>query len=756
MGLQMRVIIVEDHPMIRDILVMALRNGTDYQVDAFGNAHDGIAACLAGADLAIFDHHLPDSTGAEAASVLRADVRTAHLPIIVVTGEHDLETRMTAISAGATDFLTKPVDIEELRLRVRNLLSLHQARKTARDRGDLLETLISGSDAAIAVADARSADRRFLYVSKALRQLWNDAGVTQAQTAYELPCGDEGQTSEKESFSTALKTCAAGRLEVRLGQDHRSGHWHAITTQPVPDSGEGARFLVISYQNISSVVEMRADLSRVEGRLTDIARVSGAWFFEFDDQLRLSYVSEGMAHAFSVTPDDILGRHIDQLGIRLKDTNARGASISAVLQDSGNRRLNELLSFKLPDGSLQALQVSMFPFHDSSGVFCGFRGYAGDVSALAEARDQAQQASRAKSAFLATMSHEMRTPLTAILGMTELLSQSAGLVDENAETLAQISTAATELAQALGDVLDVARMENGPIRLNAAPFDIGAACRQALQSHRCDARSKGLAFSARIVGDDAPLRMGDAESIRQMLRHILSNAVKFTEVGSISVEIDLSASASVTIRVSDTGIGMTPEQMRRAFEPFQQIDDSMSRRFGGQGVGLSIARWLAQSMQGALSLDSHQGLGTVVTLNLPLAMVDAEPPSTTRKDLEGCRVLVADDSAANRRMLDMMLQRMHARVILCDDGESALQEWARHDFDLLLLDINMPRMAGTDLIREIRKREANIKARPVPALAVTANAMPGQVRDYLDAGFDGCLGKPFSSGKLQQTISQFV
>lgn len=749
-------VIVEDHPVIRDILIMSLRNGTQYEVEGLSTAEDGISACFDGADLAVFDHRLPDLTGVEAIRRLRLDRRTAHLPIIVVTGEHDATTRMAAIRAGATEFLTKPVNIEEFKLRVRNLLNLHQAQKAARDRGDLLEMLISGADAAIAVADASLPERPLLYVSAALDRASGSEGKTALlRSAFDIPATADPQSQEHARYRQALEGRNAGQFEFQIPHDNGVASWTEVTLQPVPAPGQDARFIVISFKDVSTVKEMRADLTRVEGRLSDIAKMSRAWFFEIDAQLRLSYVSEGMASAFDIAPESILGSHIDDLGVRLKDEAYKRVPLSAVLAQNQTRALHELLSFKLSDGSLRAVQVSMVPFKDSEGAFAGFRGYAGDVSALAEARDQAQMASRAKSAFLATMSHEMRTPLTAILGMADVLGQSDRLGDDK-EQLAQISVAANELNQVLSDVLDVARLEDGPLQLNLVPFDLRAVCDQAVGPFSRKAVERGLALRFAYLGEVEDNRLGDGARLAQILRHLLSNAVKFTETGEIRVEVDISRAERVVITIIDSGIGMSEEQVALAFEPFRQIDESISRRYGGQGVGLSIARWLARSMQGDLHLTSEKGCGTTAILSLPLAIAPTVSTSHKGFDLSGRSILVTDDSATNRRLLQLMLRKLNARVTLCEDGETALKTLADQEFDLLLLDINMPRMAGTDLIREIRMREASSNHRPVPALAVTANAMPDQVRDYLRAGFNGCLGKPFTSQKLLETIGQIV
>jgi PAS domain S-box-containing protein len=750
----MRIVIVEDHAMIRDILVFALRNTVDYQVEGCSTAEAGMAACLNGADLAVFDHRLPDMTGTEAVTQLRADIRTKHLPIIVVTGEDDTATRMNAIRAGATEFLTKPVNIDEFKLRVRNLLDLHQARKTADDRGDLLETLIASSDAAIAVADAQQPSLDLLYVSTALESMLGlektDLNGLKAETLVSI--AEHG--AEYDQLIQALRDRQAGRFVLRLSPSTGQPFWNAITLQPVPEPGPKARFLVISHQNVSDMVEMRADLNRVEGRLSDIARISGAWFFEIDPTLCLSYVSDAMARALFVEPNALLGRHIDSLDAQIsRGPNRSNSTLSVVLRSSQSARVEELLTIKRPDGTNLSVQISLAAFNDEAGQFAGYRGYAGDVSALAAARDQLEHANRAKSAFLATMSHEMRTPLTAILGMAELLGKS-NPASAQAEHLGQITTAAHELTEVLGDLLDVARLDDGPMQLNPVPFDLAQAWGNVIATHRRLAGEKGVLLDVHVTGDSQQQRRGDANCLSQTLRHLLSNAVKFTSQGTIRASLDLREQDRVLIEIADTGIGMPANQIARAFEPFCQLDNGMARQFGGRGVGLSIARWLVQSMHGSLTLQSEPGQGTIATLILPLPVAEARTNTGLSLDLTGREVLVTDDSAANRRLLELMLRNMKANVTLCADGPAALDAWSVRSYDLLLFDINMPQMAGTELIREIRKRETQAHRPPVKALAVTANAMPDQVRDYLAAGFDGCLSKPFTSDKLKAIIHQ--
>ena len=747
----MHIVIVEDHPMILQVLTAALAAIADYTVEGCSSAAAGIAACRNGADLAIFDYRLPDMTGTDAVRILRDDPLTRHLPIIMITGDNDARTRLEAIKAGATDFLQKPVNIDEFRLRVRNLLALHDAQKTSEERERLLETVIAAAGACIAVADARAPETPILFASDALAKFTG-------RHIHDLIGKDPLQFLQEDAGSPVLRDIEAaitarqsGSCSIELKRSDGARSWTQVTLRPVPDTGKQARFLVITLSDISDMVEIRAAHDKLAARMSDIARISGAWFFEIDDACCLSYVSEAMATALGASADMVQGVHVDQLGGRFASPARKGQPLSTLFGAPFHPVENELLTFRLLDGQVRAVQVSIVPFKDADGQFAGYRGYAGDVSDIAQARDAAARASRAKSAFLATMSHEMRTPLTAIMGMSELLTRDSTDPDQRAN-LGMITDAAMNLSDVLGNLLDVAIMESGTLGLNTAEFDPVLALDRATRIHRQDAQAKGLSFDCRIEGAARGVRLGDGARVRQIIHHLLSNAVKFTPQGAVSVVLDLHKVDALTLTVTDTGIGMRPEELEAAFQPFLQADDGIARRYGGSGLGLSIARWLSNAMNGSLRLDSHFGKGSTATLTLSLPQTRNTQVDADDISLHGHHVLVADDNRANRKILDVMLRKMGADVTLCADGQEAIGLWKTQPFDLLLLDINMPEVAGTDVMRNVRETEAQRAAPPVPALAVTANAMPDQVAHYLEVGFDGCVGKPFTRAALASAL----
>lgn len=754
----MRLVAVDDNQLILRVITSTLATLPDCEVIGCETAEAGIAACLDHTDVAIFDNRLPDMSGIEAVARLRALPQTRHLPIIVITADSDRSIRLAAIRAGATDFLEKPVSVDELRLRVRNLLELHRAQKDAAERQALMETLIDFSGSPIAVADATKDRLPILHVSQSLLE---QTGFETDQILGNPPCplwSCGTDSPEREALQAAVSARQPGRFVIQTLNRAGGAGWSEVTLTPVPEPGPEARHLVISRRDVTDMIEMREAHDRLAGRLADIARLSGAWFFELDASLHLSYVSDAFAEALGSTPDAVNGQPVNALPVRVLDEDGKTASAKPLFVAPHVRIDNRMVSFRTTSGQIRSVQISAVPFNDAEGNFAGYRGHANDVTELARARDLAAQASKAKSVFLATMSHEMRTPLTALIGLSEALAQDDPTPSQKT-FVDEISGAAHRLSRVVADVLDVASMEEGSLQLQNAPFDLAAVVSDCVDDWQAAATGKGLALACEIDGGFRGPRIGDAARLRQVVTALVSNAIKFTQVGGARIQLSLGDPAGVRLVLTDTGIGLTPEEQAIAFVPFAQVDDGIARRYEGAGLGLSITRWLVEAMGGEISLISTPGAGTEVTLTLPLALAQTPGRSQAAEggpDFRGYRFLVADDNRSNRLILQTMLRRMGAEVSLSEDGPEALDRWEEERFDALLLDINMPMMAGTDVIRVIRQREAVAGLRRVPALAVTANARPDQVAHYRAVGFDACVSKPFTGAVLASALEAHI
>lgn len=381
------------------------------------------------------------------------------------------------------------------------------------------------------------------------------------------------------------------------------------------------------------------------------------------------------------------------------------------------------------------------------------------MSELVDARDQAEGANLAKSQFLANMSHEIRTPLNGVLGMAQVL-ESADLPANHREKVAVIRRSGELLLGVLNDILDISKIEAGKVEVVAEEFELAGAIQSTFKAFLDTAQEKGLDCRLTMDPSCEGLWRGDSMRTQQVMANLLANAIKFTESGSVTVEVHASES-SIEVLVADTGIGMDPEVLSRLFAKFSQADSSTTRRFGGTGLGLAISRELAQLMGGDILVESEAGQGSRFTLVLPLERVasraaSSTPPAVGRLSSTTSprrhRFLLAEDNPTNQMVARALLEPLGAELRVTSDGLEALECWRAEDFDLVLLDIQMPRMDGLGVATAIRLEEARTGRARVPILALSANAMAHQIASYLDAGMDGHVAKPIEVEKLYAAI----
>ena len=371
---------------------------------------------------------------------------------------------------------------------------------------------------------------------------------------------------------------------------------------------------------------------------------------------------------------------------------------------------------------------------------------------LALARDAAEAANRAKSAFLANMSHEIRTPLNGVLGVADALALS-GLNEAQAELVEIIQGSGATLNRLLCDILDLARVESGALEVIREPFALGDAVRDVGQLLAPHAHEKGVAFH--LTTDPTAERwvMGDVTRFKQVVTNLAANAVKFTAQGRVDLNLERVGDARFRVVVSDTGPGIDAEARERLFGRFQQGDGSITRRYGGSGLGLAITRELVSLMGGTMDVHSVEGRGSTFTVTLPLPHAaaptkDASEEAASEPAERPMRVLVADDHPNNRRLLEVLLTHLGAQVVLVENGEMAVAAWRDNDFDVILMDMQMPVLDGLAATRRIRELEAGRGGLRTPILMVSANAMPEHLAAGRDAGADGHLSKPLSADRL--------
>lgn len=385
-----------------------------------------------------------------------------------------------------------------------------------------------------------------------------------------------------------------------------------------------------------------------------------------------------------------------------------------------------------------------------------------DARALAEARDAAQAANSAKSQFLANMSHEIRTPLNGVIGVAQALARTP-LSTQQEEMLELIQSSGHTLQVLLSDILDLARVESGRLELAADVFHLGRAVREAAQLYETSARQKGLQFFVEIAPEADGWIVGDVVRIKQILTNLVSNAVKFTGTGFVSLTAapgpDRSGVPTLRFSIEDTGIGFDGDTRDRLFSRFEQADGAITRRFGGSGLGLAISRQLAEMMGGDLDCESEPGGGSAFILTIPLNAAEAPvvaPGIVAERagdEQAVVRVLLADDHPVNRKVVEMILAQINVDLTSVENGAEAVQACRDGDYDIVLMDMQMPIMDGLSATREIRLHEAAMGLARTPIVMLTANALAEHIALAEAAGADRHLAKPFDAAELLQLVA---
>jgi signal transduction histidine kinase len=387
---------------------------------------------------------------------------------------------------------------------------------------------------------------------------------------------------------------------------------------------------------------------------------------------------------------------------------------------------------------------------------------------LTEARDAAEAANVLKSQFLANMSHEIRTPLNGVLAMAQIMGMGE-LSDTQRERLNVVRQSGEALLAILNDVLDLSKIEAGKMELEPIEFELADIARHAEAAYGEMARRKGLDLSIAVDPAAEGRRFGDVGRLRQIASNLVSNALKFTDKGEVRLTLKEEVEAGremLHLTVSDTGIGIPAEKIPMLFQKFTQVDSSTTRKFGGTGLGLAICRELAVLMQGRIWVESEEGQGSAFHLMAPLPRAKAPgvaapaTPAETSPPLAGgprqVRVLAAEDNPTNQLVLRTIMQTFGVDLTLVGDGLQAVDAWKNGDFDLILMDIQMPVMDGVAATRLIREHET-LGTRPrIPIVALSANAMTHQVAEYLGAGMDLHVAKPIELSKLHAALRQMT
>ncbi|MDD7971577.1 hybrid sensor histidine kinase/response regulator [Roseinatronobacter alkalisoli] len=550
----------------------------------------------------------------------------------------------------------------------------------------------------------------------------------------------------------------------------------------------GEIYLLRSFADVVMSVLLRRqatlDMRRAQDELASeraflqgIVSTSATGFVVMSEEGRIIYANDAAETVLGASREFMMGEMYNSPKWQMTDLNGERVKEEdepfALVQRTGGMVQNHRVALHCDDGVRYA-SFNAAPIATSDGQAARVVYAVSDVTALVTAEqareaalDEARRANIAKSNFLAKMSHEIRTPLNGVLGIADILAETV----EDKTSLQMINVlrnSGTLLMGIINDLLDMSKIEADALELEAVPFQLSDLARRIEEVHTLRAAEKGLSFSVRSHDPVGALRLGDPQRLTQILHNLISNAVKFTQQGYVNVWLSALDDKMIRLCVEDSGIGMTSKQLQRVFDPFSQADSSISRRFGGTGLGMSIVKRLVEMMEGTITLDSSEKQGTKITINLPLPVATAEqadvkyrpPPSrgasSEKSVLPPLSILVADDNRTNQMILGIMLGQLGAEAVMADDGLAALEKFKQGRFDVLVLDISMPGMDGVTLLNAIRTEESLRGLPHTPALAFTANAMSHQIAGYRAAGFDDCLTKPLRREDLLAALTRVV
>ena len=639
-------------------------------------------------------------------------------------------------------------------------LSERKALERERQQGQAqLQSLVANLPG-IAFRGLNQDGRPMLFISDAVEALtgWREADFIAGRISFaEVVHPEDGRRVPGE-IEQAVRAGRPYQVEYRIRTRAGEVRWISENGRGVADEHGVVRWIDGVALDIT---EAKARQAEFVGVVQALDRSMAVAEFDLDGRIitananflaLMGYRLEeivGRHHAVFCTPDYAASVEYRQFWLDLAHGNFRSGEFQRV--GKGGRPV--------------WIQATYNPVFDAEGRVSRIIKFATDLSErrameqdLRTAKEHAEQAAAARASFLANMSHEIRTPMNAILGFTEALLDSPLEADQRRH-LQTVQNAARSLLRLLNDVLDTAKLDKGALALESLEFDLRAVCVQTLDTLRIAATSKGLALRLEYPPALPAHTRGDALRVQQVLLNLLGNAIKFTERGEVVLRVG-HAGGEWMLEVSDTGIGMDAAALDTVFAPFAQADASTARRFGGTGLGTTIARQLVELMGGRIEVRSQPGEGSTFSVYLPLPVVAAPRPQAASQasvaGLPALDILAVDDVPANLELLQVTLGREGQRLVLADSGEAALAAHARQRFDLLLLDLQMPGIDGFEVARRIRALEQRDGLPRLPIIALSASVLEHDRERALAAGMDGFAHKPLELPRLRTEIARVL
>lgn len=542
-----------------------------------------------------------------------------------------------------------------------------------------------------------------------------------------------------------------------------------LTAKPIFD-GDRVEYILGIVRDISSEFKTRKDLQRSELKYRTLVEESTEIIFSLDHRMEITYISPNIKQFIGYEPYELISGGVRKI--------LHPDDLETFEQHEGNEvnffETYPHVEFRLKNnkGQYCVFSVNGKVIYDNNGQFRYYTGIARDISKLKEAKkelylskEKAEKALFAKSQFLSIMSHEIRTPMNAVIGMSHLLMEGNPREDQ-LENLKTLQFSAENLLELINNILDFSKMDSGKIELERIPFNIHDILQRIIHSCTYQIRQKNLDMRVDIDPYLPKQVVGDPVRLAQVINNLLSNAIKFTDQGMVRIGLEVvdRRKKQVTVRFvfEDTGIGIPAEKLDVIFEAFSQASLNTTRKYGGTGLGLAIVKKLVELFGSRIIVQSEPGKGSSFQFDVTFAKVKkterkGEEKSTgSTKDLANLKVLVAEDNLVNQMMLKKILQKWEVRqLVFAGDGEEAVRLYDQADFDILLLDLQMPVMDGFEVASHIRDLPDTTKS-DIPIIALTASSFEEVKEQLEEAGIDDFISKPFIPDDLLSKVIKHI
>ncbi len=572
-----------------------------------------------------------------------------------------------------------------------------------------------------------------------------------------------------------------GQLEIRFEPIGAGGFW-GFFKRPIVQLVlfMGCGCFLIYYFYLGQVLRQLDPSQAVPGRVRSALDTMAEGLLILDRKEQIVLANQAFSDMVGKPADELIGFKagelpwVDEHGKRIIKTERPWVASLA----DGEVNRDRMVRLTLPEIGQRTFKTNSSPVLGDKGKYAGVLISFDDITELEEkkvellnSKLEAEEANKAKSSFLANMSHEIRTPMNAILGFTEILKR--GYVKNEEESLKYLNTihsSGKNLLELINDILDLSKVESGRLEVERVKVDPYIIIHEVVQMLKVKADEKGISLSFEVDSELPQLIETDPVRLRQIAFNLIGNSVKFTEMGEVSVGCRLDASgtdAHLVIDITDTGIGMTAEAQQKIFDPFTQADSSVARHFGGTGLGLAISRKFAQALGGDISVQSEQGRGSTFSVSVATGSLAGVPfispeqvnqrqqsqveLDTVRWTFPSAKVLVVDDGAENRELLNLLLDEVGLVVDQAENGLEGVQLTETSDYDVVLMDVNMPVMDGYQAVAKMRENGI-----AVPVVALTANAMKGDEEKCFAAGYSDYLSKPVNIDHFMELMAKLL